>query len=115
MGHEGRKQKLTLPPYKPSSKNWLGSDKRGVDNLSKLVVTAKDTILLVLAITAVRYAIGVPLGLIARKKRGSPTGSSPLEPAVLLFAAGLRIRAAACASVLSLLPAADGLGHSDSG
>ena len=109
------KQKLTLPPYKPSSKNWLGSDKRGVDNLSKLVVTAKDTILLVLAITAVRYAIGVPLGLIARKKRGSPTGSSPLEPAVLLFAAGLRIRAAACASVLSLLPAADGLGHSDSG
>lgn len=23
------KQKLTLPPYKPSSKNWLGSDKRG--------------------------------------------------------------------------------------
>lgn len=64
------KQKLTLPPYKPSSKNWLGSDKRGGDNLSKLVVTAKDTILLVLAITAVRYAIGVPLGLIARKKKG---------------------------------------------
>ncbi|MGY5346289.1 ABC transporter permease subunit [Paenibacillus glucanolyticus] len=64
------KQKLTLPPYKPSSKNWLGSDKRGVDNLSKLVVTAKDTILLVLAITAARYAIGVPLGLIARKKKG---------------------------------------------
>ncbi len=64
------KQKLTLPPYKPSPKNWLGSDKRGVDNLSKLVVTAKDTILLVLTITSVRYAIGVPLGLIARKKKG---------------------------------------------
>lgn len=64
------KQKLTLPPYEPSSKNWLGSDKNGVDNLSKLVVTAKDTILLVLAITATRYAIGIPLGLIARKKKG---------------------------------------------
>lgn len=64
------KQKLTLPPYKPSAQNWLGTDKRGVDNLSKLVVTAKDTILLVLGITAVRYAIGIPLGLLARKKKG---------------------------------------------
>lgn len=109
------KQKLTLPPYKPSPKNWLGSDKRGVDNLSKLVVTAKDTILLVLTITSVRYAIGVSLGLIARKKRLHPPAHYLLEPAVLLFAAGIRFGSAACASILSLLPAADGLGHSDSG
>ena len=63
-------EKLELPVYEPSSQNWLGSDKRGVDNLSKLVVAAKDTIYTILAITVIRYAIGVPLGLMAREKRG---------------------------------------------
>lgn len=63
-------EKLTLPAYEPSAKNPLGTDKRGVDNLSKLVVGAKDTILLVLAISAVRYIVAIPLGLAARRKTG---------------------------------------------
>ena len=108
------KQKLTLPPYKPSPKNWLGSDKRGVDNLSKLVVTAKDTILLVLTITSVRYAIGVPLGLIARKKKASSTGSLPsgtsCAPICRRYSLRLCLRFHSFSS-----PSADGLGHSDSG
>ncbi|TVX86799.1 ABC transporter permease [Paenibacillus agilis] len=62
--------KLTMPPYKPSEKNPLGSDKAGVDNLSKLVVGAKTTVLFVLAVTLVRYLIAVPLGLLARKQKG---------------------------------------------
>ncbi|MEK3733043.1 MULTISPECIES: ABC transporter permease [Paenibacillus] len=62
--------KLALPAFKPSAKNWLGTDKNGVDNLSKLVVAAKSTLFMVTAIAVVRYLIGVPLGLLARKKRG---------------------------------------------
>lgn len=62
--------KLALPAFKPSAKNWLGTDKNGVDNLSKLVVAAKSTLSMVTAIAVVRYLIGVPLGLLARKKRG---------------------------------------------
>lgn len=64
------KEKITLPVYKPSSKNWIGSDKRGIDNLSKLVVAAKDTILIVLVVTIVRYLAAIPLGLLGRKKKG---------------------------------------------
>ncbi|WP_028594917.1 ABC transporter permease subunit [Paenibacillus assamensis] len=62
--------KLTMPPYKPSAINPLGSDKAGVDNLSKLIVGAKSTVLFVLAVTLVRYLIAVPLGLLARKQKG---------------------------------------------
>ena len=64
------KEKITLPAYKPSSQNWLGTDRYGVDNLSKLVVAAKDTILIVLIVALVRYLFAIPLGLLARKKRG---------------------------------------------
>lgn len=63
-------EKLVLPAFKPSSKNLLGTDKEGVDNLSRLVVGAKETILFVLAIAAVRYIIAVPLGIMARRKTG---------------------------------------------
>lgn len=62
--------KLEMPAFAPSAKNLLGSDKKGVDNLSKLVMAAKETIYIILGITAIRYAIGVPLGLLARKKKG---------------------------------------------
>ncbi|MCM3786002.1 ABC transporter permease subunit [Neobacillus mesonae] len=62
--------KLELPAFAPSTDNWIGTDKKGVDNLSKLVLAAKETILLVVVITLVRYAIGIPLGLLSRKKKG---------------------------------------------
>ncbi|GAA0361958.1 ABC transporter permease [Bacillus horti] len=61
---------ITLPPYERSWKNLLGSDRQGVDQLSKIVVGAKDTISIVFAIVLVRYAIAVPLGLLAYKRRG---------------------------------------------
>ncbi|WP_438432277.1 ABC transporter permease subunit [Gorillibacterium sp. sgz500922] len=62
--------KLILPKYKPSAANPLGSDKSGVDNLSMLVVGTRDTVALIAAIAALRYLIGVPLGLLARKGTG---------------------------------------------
>lgn len=63
-------KKLHLPAYSPSPDNILGSDKKGVDNLSKLVVGAKETIFIILTIAVIRYLIGVPLGLLARRKKG---------------------------------------------
>lgn len=64
-------KKLVLPAYSPSADNLLGSDKKGVDNLSKLVVGAKETIYIIVTIGIIRYLIGVPLGLLARKKKGT--------------------------------------------
>lgn len=62
--------RLQLPPYPPSALNPLGSDKSGVDLLSKLILGTKSTILIVLTITTVRYLIAIPLGLMARRKKG---------------------------------------------
>ncbi|GGA26286.1 ABC transporter permease [Paenibacillus physcomitrellae] len=62
--------KLTLPPYKYSAENPLGSDKFGVDNLSRIVVGAKETLLLAGSIALLRYVIGFPLGVMARNKKG---------------------------------------------
>lgn len=63
-------KRLELPPYPPSKHNWLGSDKNGVDLLSKIVLGAKETLLIVLSISLLRYVVGVPLGLLARHKKG---------------------------------------------
>lgn len=63
-------QRLMLPPFPPNPDNPLGSDRRGVDNLSKLVMGAKETIYIVVVIILLRYIIAVPLGLFAYKQRG---------------------------------------------
>lgn len=63
--------KLILPPYEPSLKNLLGTDQRGVDTLSRIVVGAKETVFIVFAIAAIRYLIAVPLGIFAYKQKGA--------------------------------------------
>lgn len=61
---------IILPPFERSWTNLLGTDKAGVDSLSKIVVGAKETIVIMLAITVLRYLIAVPLGLMAYKQKG---------------------------------------------
>ncbi|SMG35882.1 peptide/nickel transport system permease protein [Paenibacillus aquistagni] len=63
-------KRLQLPPYPPSVHNLLGSDKNGVDLFSKIVMGTKETLLIVLGITTLRYMIAVPLGLLARRQKG---------------------------------------------
>ncbi|GGA31399.1 ABC transporter permease [Paenibacillus physcomitrellae] len=63
---------VTIPPYPYSPKNWLGVDKYGVDNLSRVVVGTRETLFIAGSIAILRYVIGIPLGLLARKKRGVP-------------------------------------------
>lgn len=63
-------KRLMLPPFPPNPDNPLGSDSRGVDNLSKLVMGAKETVYIVVAVILLRYFIAVPLGLVAYKQRG---------------------------------------------
>ncbi|SDX48702.1 peptide/nickel transport system permease protein [Paenibacillus sp. PDC88] len=62
--------KLELPAFEASEKNWIGTDKKGVDNLSKIVIAAKETIFIVIIITLIRYIIAIPLGLLSCKKKG---------------------------------------------
>lgn len=63
-------KRLEMPPFPPSEKNPLGTDKSGVDNLSKLLLGMKETVYIVIAVAFVRYIIAVPLGIMAYKQKG---------------------------------------------
>jgi peptide/nickel transport system permease protein len=53
---------LHIPPYPPSEKNWLGSDNKGRDMLSLLIIGTKETLVIVFATGIIRYLIAIPLG-----------------------------------------------------
>jgi len=57
-------------PFPPSEQFPLGSDRDGRDMLSMLVLGARETLLLILGITLIRYLIAVPLGLLGYKNKG---------------------------------------------
>lgn len=56
---------LSVPPYPPSEKNWLGSDKSGRDLFSLLVIGTRETLILVFLIAGLRYLLALPLGAAA--------------------------------------------------
>lgn len=63
---------ISTPAYAPMSVDGfpLGSDKKGRDFLSLIVVGAKDTLFIVLTVTVIRYLIAVPLGMFASNRKG---------------------------------------------
>lgn len=54
---------IMIPPFPPMKGYILGSDNNGVDVLSRLVIGAKETFLIVLTIVIIRYLIAIPLGV----------------------------------------------------
>lgn len=56
------------PPYEPSSDYWLGSDHSGRDLFSLIVLGAKETLMIVILITLVRYLLAIPLSFFAHKE-----------------------------------------------
>jgi len=62
---------LQLPPYGGGQAGFLlGSDPAGRDMLARLVYGARTSLLLAMAITAIRVVVAVPLGLVAGWYRG---------------------------------------------
>ncbi len=62
--------KLQSPPYPPSYKHLLGTDRYGYDVLTKLFFGAKYTIITALLISFFRIIFGMPIGIfIGIKKR----------------------------------------------
>ncbi|MFT4416417.1 ABC transporter permease [Fredinandcohnia humi] len=66
----GEGNKILTAPFSPSQQFPFGSDQQGRDLLSALIVGAKDTLLIILAIAIVRYIVAIPLGLLASRKTG---------------------------------------------
>lgn len=54
---------ITLPPYPPSARFPLGSDNKGRDLLSMLVIGTKETLRTVVLISGLTFLIGIPLGV----------------------------------------------------
>jgi len=61
---------IDVPPFPPSKEYPLGSDERGVDLLSRLVIGAKETLLLVGSIVVIRFLGALLLGVGAFYFRG---------------------------------------------
>jgi peptide/nickel transport system permease protein len=56
---------LHIPPFPPSKDNLLGSDNKGRDMLSLLVMGTRETLIIVFAAAGMRYLLAVPLGAAA--------------------------------------------------
>lgn len=56
---------IEIPPFAPSGYYVLGTDIYGHDMLTLLIQGGRDTLLLVLVITLMRYLFAVPLGIAA--------------------------------------------------
>jgi peptide/nickel transport system permease protein len=61
-------RKPVIPPYGPNEDFPLGTDKKGRDLLSIIVLGARETLLLVIVITALRYALAIPFAFLAHRK-----------------------------------------------
>src|SRR5699024_9172717 len=59
---------LKIPPFEPSKKYWFGSDNQGRDLFSVIILSAKETLFIVLLITILRYLMAIPLSFLAHKK-----------------------------------------------
>lgn len=59
---------LFSPPFEPSNEYWMGTDRDGIDMLSLIVTGTKETLLIVLIVTLVRYLMSIPLAFLAHKK-----------------------------------------------
>jgi peptide/nickel transport system permease protein len=66
----GDVQEYLVPPFAPSSSNWLGTDEKGRDLFSLIVMGTKETLLNVFVIVLIRYFIAVPIGIISAKQSG---------------------------------------------
>ncbi|MFD2132886.1 ABC transporter permease [Pseudogracilibacillus auburnensis] len=59
---------IFAPPFEPSSEYWFGTDRKGRDMLSLIVMGARETLLIVLLVTIIRYAVAIPLSFLAHKR-----------------------------------------------
>jgi len=59
---------IKIPPYEPSKKYWFGTDDQGRDLFSVIILSAKETLFIVLLITILRYLMAIPLSFLAHKK-----------------------------------------------
>lgn len=61
-------RKPVIPPYPPSEEFPFGTDKKGRDMLSLIVLGAKETLATVILITLLRYFVALPFSYLAHKR-----------------------------------------------
>lgn len=68
--HDPEQQALLARLQTPSGEHWLGTDAFGRDLFSRLVVSARTTLLAVVQAISIGVVIGIPLGILAGVARG---------------------------------------------
>lgn len=68
--HDPKAQTLTDRLQDPSTRYWLGTDDLGRDVLSRMLVSARVSLLAAVEAAVVSFLLGVPLGLMAGYLRG---------------------------------------------
>jgi peptide/nickel transport system permease protein len=66
----GKNNEIFGPPFEPSASHILGTDEKGRDLFSMIVLGTRETLLFIFVITLVRYIIALPLGMLASKNSG---------------------------------------------
>ncbi len=61
--------------HRPDATNWLGTDHFGRDILSMIMLGARTSIAVAVLAVGIGICVGVPLGLLAAARRGSPRRS----------------------------------------
>lgn len=59
---------LYAPPLEPSNEYWFGTDRDGRDIFSLIVMGAKETLLIVIIVTLLRYLFATVLSFLAHKR-----------------------------------------------
>ncbi|WP_189655286.1 ABC transporter permease [Bacillus sp. HNG] len=54
---------MVTPPFSPSKEFLLGSDRKGVDLLSRLVIGTRETLLIIFSVVIIRMLLGAFLGM----------------------------------------------------
>ncbi|RTR31822.1 peptide ABC transporter permease [Robertmurraya yapensis] len=57
------------PPFGPNERFPIGTDRLGRDLLSLIVLGARETLIVIIAIALIRYLLAIPLGFFAHKNR----------------------------------------------
>ncbi|MFS0864062.1 ABC transporter permease subunit [Fredinandcohnia sp. 179-A 10B2 NHS] len=66
----GEKNDILTAPFSPSQEFPFGSDHEGRNLLIVIIAGTRDTILIILSITILRYILAIPLGLLASRNHG---------------------------------------------
>ncbi|WP_226086489.1 ABC transporter permease [Mesobacillus sp. S13] len=61
---------IKLPPFPPSIENLFGTDRKGIDLLSRIILGTREVLIVLFSVVLLRYLVAIPLGVFSLYSRG---------------------------------------------